>query len=85
MDRQIELNAKDIIQGVNGLNQKFSGKKILLTGAAGFLGCHFVHYFMALNNIGILKKPCYLYAWDNYLRGIPYWMNDIKENMEMKR
>ena len=80
MDSQLELNAKDIITGLDNFNQRFSGKKILLTGAAGFFGSQFVHYFKVLNDSGILNAPCHLYAWDNYLRGIPYWMNDIKEN-----
>ena len=77
MDSQLELNARDIISGLGNLNQRFSGKKILLTGAAGFLGSQFVHYFIVLNDTGILKKACHLYAWDNYLRGIPDWMDGL--------
>ena len=78
MNSQIELNAKDIILGLGNLNQRFSGKIVFLTGAAGFLGCQFVHYFIGLNGNGILKKPCHLYAWDNYLRGIPEWMDGLE-------
>ena len=77
MDSQLELNAKDIITGLDNFNQRFSGKKILLTGAAGFLGCQFVHYFKVLNDSGILNNPCHLYAWDNYLRGVPDWLAEL--------
>jgi len=83
MDSQLELNAKDIILGLDNLNQRFSGKKVLLTGAAGFLGCQFMHYFIVLNGTGILKKQCHLYAWDNYLRGIPYWLDGLEQRPDL--
>jgi len=83
MDIQLELNAKDIITGLDNLNQRFSGKKILLTGAAGFLGCQFIHYFKVLNDSSILDTSCHLYAWDNYLRGIPDWLNELHGNTEI--
>ena len=81
INTQLELNALDIINGLNNLNQRFSGKKILLTGAAGFLGCQFVHYFKVLNDSGILNNPCHLYAWDNYLRGVPDWLAELDGNL----
>jgi len=78
MDTQLKLNAKEIITRLDNHNQRFSGKKILLTGAAGFLGCQFVHYFKVLNDSDILNTPCHLYAWDNYLRGVPDWLAELE-------
>ena len=83
MDKQIESDIKDVIKSIGDLNQKFSGKKILLTGSAGFLGSQFVNYFTILNNTGILKKPCYLYAWDNYLLGKPDWLNQLQNRSDL--
>ena len=83
MNIQLKQNSDEIIAGMKNLNKKFSGKKILLTGAAGFLGCQFSHYFIALNNSGILKNPCHLYAWDNYLRGVPDWMNNLADDPKL--
>ena len=71
MDKQIELDTKDVIRSIGDLNQQFSGKNILLTGSAGFLGCQ-------LNDSGILSAPCHLYAWDNHLRGTPNCVNQLK-------
>jgi len=83
LNNQLELNAKEIIAGLGNLNQRFSGKKILLTGAAGFLGCHFVHYFLKVNESEILSEPCHIYAWDNYLRGTPDWMNGLEHRSDI--
>ena len=48
----IEKDSKDIIKGLGELNKRFSGKRVILTGSAGFLGCQFMHYFFLLNNSG---------------------------------
>jgi len=83
MDTQLVRNAEDIINALDNSNQRFSDKKILLTGAAGFLGCQFVHYFKVLNDSGILSAPCHLFAWDNYLRGIPDWLAELNNCSEI--
>lgn len=75
-------NANLIILALEKLNSKFSGKTVLITGAAGFLGSQFVYYFDLLNSLKINEKPTKVYLWDNFIRGIPDWMNDFtsKEN-----
>ena len=70
-------NANLIILALEKLNSKFSGKTVLITGAAGFLGSQFVYYFDLLNSLKINKKPTKVYLWDNFIRGIPDWMNDF--------
>jgi dTDP-glucose 4,6-dehydratase/UDP-glucuronate decarboxylase len=67
-------DARRVIAGLGPLNQRFAGKTILLTGAAGFLGSHFIHYFLALNDSSLADKPCRLIAWDNFSRGAPPWL-----------
>ena len=67
-------DAEDLISGVGPLNKRFEGKRILLTGAAGFLGAQFIHYFMALNDSAEFDRPCKLTGTDNFLRGYPMWM-----------
>jgi UDP-glucuronate decarboxylase len=48
--------------------QRFTGKTILISGGAGFLGRHFVALFRRLND-GILSKPCKVISADNYITG----------------
>ncbi len=80
MNQELQNNSYDIIHALGGLNSKFSGKQVLLTGAAGFLGCQFVHYFKTLNEKAILDSPCHLYAWDNYMLGLPSWLENLKDD-----
>lgn len=75
----LEKDASQILSGLGELNSKFSGKRILLTGASGFLGCQFMHYFVTLNNSGLLKEPCRLLALDNFIRGRPDWINNLDD------
>ena len=74
----LEKDASEIISGLGSLNKKFSGKRILLTGASGFLGNQFMHYFVTLNNSGLLKEPCRLLALDNFIRGKPNWIINLE-------
>lgn len=67
-------DADEVIANLGERVQRFSGKSLLLTGAAGFLGSQFVHFFARLNDSGLLSAPCRLVALDNYLRGLPEWL-----------
>ena len=64
-----------VIAGLGAATRRFSGKTVLLTGAAGFLGSQFVHFFSRLNDSGSLQTPCRLLALDNFLRGVPGWLH----------
>ena len=80
MDKELIHNAGLIINSLEKLNHRFSGKSILITGAGGFLGTQFVYYFSSLNKSKILSKKCKLYLWDNFIRGVPKWMDNFKND-----
>jgi UDP-glucuronate decarboxylase len=79
MDRHYLRDAREVIAGLGKLNERFAGKRILITGAAGFLGTQFVHYFLTLNDSKVLASPCQVIAMDNYLRGVPDWLEALKD------
>lgn len=83
MDKHLLADAKAVTKNLGNLNERFAGKTILLTGAAGFLGSHFIHYFLHLNDAGALSKPCRLIAWDSFIRGVPDWLTAIGKRNDL--
>lgn len=77
-------DAADVADGLGTLNERFAGKRILLTGAAGFLGVQFTHYFVALNDRGQLTKPCRLTATDSFIRGRPAWIDELSGRSDVE-
>ena len=69
MNQELQINSYDIIHAFRDLNNSFVQKSFI--GSVGFLGCQFVNYFKTLNEQELSNNPCHLYAWDNYIRGIP--------------
>ena len=78
LDKHLFTDASDVIDNLKEANQRFSGKRVLLTGAAGFLGSQFMHFFATLNDCGILPKPCQVVALDNLTRGEPDWLTAFR-------
>jgi dTDP-glucose 4,6-dehydratase/UDP-glucuronate decarboxylase len=72
----IQQDINEIINKID--NSRFSGKTILLTGAGGFLGTYFVHYFTILNDKKLLNEPCKLCLVENFIRGVPDWFDSIR-------
>ncbi|HUU39782.1 MAG TPA: NAD-dependent epimerase/dehydratase family protein [Desulfatiglandales bacterium] len=78
MDSLIKKDSLEIIERLAEKNQNFAGKKVLLTGAAGFLGIQFVHFFLTLNDTGVLERPVAIWAYDSFIRGQPAWVKVVK-------
>jgi UDP-glucuronate decarboxylase len=83
MDPHFVRDADEVSANLGGLNGRFAGRRILVTGAAGFLGVQFVHYFLRLNDSGGLSSPCRLVAMDNYIRGVPRWLDGLKDRSDL--
>jgi dTDP-glucose 4,6-dehydratase/UDP-glucuronate decarboxylase len=83
MDRHLVADAERVVEDLGELNQRFRGKTVLLTGAAGFLGSQFVHYFLRLNETALVDSRCRLMAWDCYARGLPGWMEALRGRSDL--
>lgn len=64
----IKQDIKNIIQGVRKEVEQLSGKTLLISGGAGFLGSYIVGTIAVLNR-EVLKKPCRVISIDNYITG----------------
>lgn len=67
--------ANSLDKQVNDLDES----SILLTGAAGFLGYQFLHFFYYLEKELGFHFKC-VTAVDNYIRGVPDWLRKIESN-----
>lgn len=59
---------KKIVETLGPDAHRFSGKTVLLSGGAGFLGRHFIALFRYLNK-ELLAEPCKVISADNYITG----------------
>jgi nucleoside-diphosphate-sugar epimerase len=57
------------------------GKRVLLTGGAGFLGYYLVQALLHHNRHA--KDPVSLTVLDNYLRGVPAWLTALESDPQL--
>ena len=68
--------------------ERFRGRRVLITGAVGFLGFNFLHFFSYLNATRNRAAPARVVAVDNYLRGQPRWAVELSKtapHIELRR
>ncbi|HEY9466254.1 MAG TPA: NAD-dependent epimerase/dehydratase family protein [Vicinamibacterales bacterium] len=54
------------------------GSRVLLIGGAGFLGYYMTQSVLRWNETLGAKNPIRLTVWDNFIRGLPGWLEAIK-------
>lgn len=80
MDCEVVVQ-NDLNYIVNTTNSEFnamSGKNLLITGGAGFLGYYLIKSVLHWNDINKNKKPIQLWVYDNFIRGVPEWFAPFK-------
>lgn len=79
-------SAQDVVQTdlayiCENLSEEFgvlSGKNLLITGGAGFLGYYLVQAISHWNRHIASAKPIRLTVYDNYFRGVPRWLKALE-------
>jgi UDP-glucuronate decarboxylase len=69
--RIVQEDLNEIVKGISKESHKLSGKTVLITGGAGFLGKFFLLIIDKLNK-EILDKPCKVISIDNFITGSEY-------------
>ena len=77
-----DIIKKDLNFSIGNLENDFgklSGKNLLITGGAGFLGYYLVQSISHWNDANENKKPIQLWVYDNFVRGVPDWITMLKQ------
>ena len=56
------------------------GKRMLITGGAGFLGYYLVQSILYRNDRVDSSRQIHLTVYDNYVRGVPDWLKELQNN-----
>lgn len=87
MNSAIKVVETDLDYIVGSLKEEFSrvaGKNLLITGGAGFLGHYLVQAVLRWNRGTEARDAIRLTVYDNFVRGVPDWMNRLKGESNLK-
>ena len=78
--RAEEVRGADLDAIVTELDQdmgRMSGRHLLITGGAGFLGYYLIQAPLRWNDLHPDQSPIEVVVFDNYLRGVPDWLQGL--------
>ena len=58
--------------------RRMAGKRLLITGGAGFLGYYLVQAVLHFNETAPAADRIAVTVWDNFARGTPAWLTDLQ-------
>ena len=65
-----------VVGDLSGELAQLAGKRLLVTGGAGFLGFYFVQAARRANE-DASREPIRITVYDNYVRGVPAWLEEL--------
>jgi len=74
----VENDLDHIIVNLKEELPRISGKHLLITGGAGFLGHYLVQAITHWNRSAATRDAIHLTVHDNFVRGIPDWLSRLK-------
>ncbi len=69
-----------MVSALGGELRKMAGKRLLVTGGAGFLGYYLVQLPLHWNRAAAPGQQIEVTVFDNYARGVPDWLTAIEED-----
>ena len=81
MDTAREVVRNDLEYMCGNLKEEFSalgGRRLLITGGAGFLGHYFVQSALHWNKTIGRDSPIHVVVYDSFVRGMPAWLRHLE-------
>jgi nucleoside-diphosphate-sugar epimerase len=81
-----ELLEQDLSYICKNLENEFArmaGKKLLITGGAGFLGYYLVQAALHFNKNAGRGQPIHVTVWDSFIRGYPQWLRNLQADPQL--
>jgi dTDP-glucose 4,6-dehydratase/UDP-glucuronate decarboxylase len=81
----VDADLQYICGGLKEEMQHLAGKRLLITGGAGFLGFYLVQAALHWNKLEGKGQPICLTVCDSYVRGVPEWLTRLgrDKNLEL--
>jgi len=73
-----------ITENLNPELSELSNKRLMIAGGAGFLGYYLVQAILHWNKINSDKAPINLVVYDNFMRGVPDWLEELRGKITSK-
>ncbi|MEL7503747.1 MAG: NAD-dependent epimerase/dehydratase family protein [Cyanobacteria bacterium J06554_6] len=79
----IQIDLDYICTNLKSEFSSLSGKRLLITGGAGFLGYYLIQSILNWNKTNSQENPVEIVIYDNYIRGIPDWLLQLEDNLHL--
>jgi dTDP-glucose 4,6-dehydratase/UDP-glucuronate decarboxylase len=66
-----------MVEALDADLRRMAGKRLLITGGAGFLGYYLTQVPVAWNDAHPGEPPIQVTVFDNYFRGVPGWLEEL--------
>ena len=79
----LDIDLNYIAKNLDEELARMSGKKLLITGGAGFLGYYLIQSVLHWNKDKNAADRIQVTVYDNYIRGVPTWLTSLGGNKDL--